>query len=141
MPELMDRALAVPRFYMTLIVTFGLVALLLAAIGTYGLLAYTVTLRRREIGIRLAIGATGGDILRNVMYRGLRWAGAGIGAGLAAYLTFSRWIASLAPGVPAQDPRTLAGTTIMLLAVAVAACALPAWRASRVDPTITLGAE
>ena len=141
MHEQMDRELASPRFYATLIVTFGAVALLLAAIGTYGLLAYTVTLRRREIGIRLAIGARRGDVVRDVAYRGLRMVGAGLAVGLSAYIALGRSLASLAPGIPPHDPWTLAATTGVLLVVALAACAMPAWRASRVDPAMTLGAE
>jgi putative ABC transport system permease protein len=141
MPERLSRELNTPRFEMILLQSFGLVALVLAAVGTYGLLAYLVTMRRREIGIRLAIGAQRVRIVSDVLSRGLRLAGIGIVAGLLAFLALGRWIASLAPGVSMHDPLTLSATALVLLAVATAACALPAVRAGQVDPALTLGAE
>ncbi|HEX7546676.1 MAG TPA: ABC transporter permease, partial [Gemmatimonadaceae bacterium] len=141
MPELLSRELNTPRFEMILLQSFGLVALLLAAVGTYGLLAYLVTLRQREFGIRLAIGAQRVRIVSDVLSRGLRLAGMGIAAGLLAFLALGRWIALLAPGVSMHDPLTLSATAMVLFAVATAACALPAVRAGRVDPALTLGAE
>jgi predicted permease len=141
LPELLAHKLASPRFASILFMSFSSAALLLAAIGTYGLLAYIVTLRRREIGIRLAIGAQRGDVMGNVLARGLRMAGAGIAAGLVVFLALRSTLASFAPGVPARDPWTLAVTTVALVLVAAAACIVPAWRAGRVDPAIALGAE
>jgi predicted permease len=141
MPELLDRQLNTPRFEMILLQSFGLVAVLLAAVGTYGLLAYLVTLQRREIGIRLAIGAQRVRIVSDVLSRGLGLAGAGIAAGLLAFLALGRWIAALAPGVSMHDPLTLAATALVLIAVATVACAVLAVRAGQVDPVLTLGAE
>jgi putative ABC transport system permease protein len=141
MPELLSRELNTPRFEMILLQSFGLVALALAAVGTYGLLAYLVTLRRREIGIRLAIGAQRVRIVSEVLSRGLRLAGMGIAAGLLAFLALGRWIAELAPGVSMHDPLTLSATALVLIAVATGACAVPAVRAGQVDPALTLGAE
>lgn len=141
MPEILDGQLNTPRFEMLLLQSFGLLALVLAAVGTYGLLAYLVALQRREIGIRLAIGAQRNQIVGAVLARGLRLAGLGIAAGLLAFLTLGRWVASLAPGVSMRDPGTLAVTSLVLAGVAAVACAVPAIRAGRVDPAMTLGAE
>jgi predicted permease len=141
MPELLARELNTPRFEMILLQSFGLVALVLAAVGTYGLLAYLVTLRRREIGIRLAIGAQRVQIVSSVLARGLGLAGTGIAAGLLAFLVLGRWIAALAPGVSMHDPITLSATALMLIAVATVACAVPALRAGQVDPALALGAD
>ena len=141
MPELLGRELNTPRFEMILLESFGLVALMLAAVGTYGLLAYLVTLRRREIGIRLAIGAPRARIVSDVLSRGLGLAGIGIAAGLLAFLALGRWVAALAPGVSMHDPLTMSATALVLIAVATVACAVPAVRAGRVDPALTLGAE
>ena len=141
LPEMLSRELASPRFASMLFVSFGGAALLLAAIGTYGLLAYIVTLRRREIGIRLAIGAQRGDVMRDVLSRGLRMAGAGIAAGLATFVALGSTLASFAPGVPSRDPLALALASAVLVVVVVAACFVPAWRAGRVDPAMTLGTE
>ncbi|MFI5245892.1 MAG: ADOP family duplicated permease, partial [Gemmatimonadales bacterium] len=141
MPEVVGRELNTPRFEMILLQSFGLVALVLAAVGIYGLLAYLVTLQRREIGIRLAIGAQRVQIVSDVLSRGLGLAGAGIAAGLVAFLVLGRWLAALAPGVSMHDPLTLSATTVVLIAVATVACAVPAMRAGQVDPALTLGAE
>jgi len=141
MTEQMDRELATLRFNTVLIVAFGAVALLLGAVGTYGLLDYTVALRGREIAIRLALGAGRASVARRVIGDGLAIAAAGIGLGVVGYLAASRSVAALAPGVPATDVWTLVVSTAVLLAVALMACAAPAWRASRVDPAVALGAE
>jgi predicted permease len=141
MPELLGRELNTPRFEMILLQSFGLVALALAAVGTYGLLAYLVTLRRREIGIRLAIGAQRAEIVSGVLARGLGLAGTGIAAGLVAFLVLGRWVAALVPGVSMHDPLTLSATALVLVAVATVACAVPALRAGQVDPALALGAD
>jgi putative ABC transport system permease protein len=141
MPELLARELNTPRFEMILLQSFGLVALVLAAVGTYGLLAYLVTLRRREIGIRLAIGAQRVQIVSGVLARGLGLAGTGIATGLVAFLVLGRWVAALAPGVSMHDPRTLSATALVLIVVATVACAVPALRAGQVDPALALGAD
>jgi putative ABC transport system permease protein len=141
MPEMMERELRAPRFDMLLLASFGLAALLLAAVGTYGLLAYSVTQRTREIGIRIALGAQRRQVIRAVLSRGLGMSGAGIAIGLGAFLLIGRALAPLAPGVSLKDPLTLAGAGTVLLGVAAAACLVPALRAGRVDPMLTLGAE
>ncbi|MFI5206523.1 MAG: ADOP family duplicated permease [Gemmatimonadales bacterium] len=141
MPELQDRELAAPRFDMLLLLSFGAAALLLAAVGTYGLLAYNVTQHTREIGIRLALGAQPRHVIRSVLSRGLGMSGAGIVLGLGAFLFVGRALAPLAPGVSLKDPLTLAGAGAVLLGVSAAACLVPALRAGRVDPILTLSAE
>jgi len=141
MPELMARELAAPRFNMVLIIAFGTVALLLAAVGTYGMLAYSVALRRREIAIRLAIGAGRSAVAGRVIGDGLVTAGAGLVIGIAGYFAASRAIGALAPGVPAHDGWVLGIASGILLVVAFLACAVPAWRASTVNPATALGAE
>ncbi|HVZ48331.1 MAG TPA: FtsX-like permease family protein, partial [Gemmatimonadaceae bacterium] len=141
MPQLMDTVLATPRFNTALLVAFGGVALLLAAIGTYGMLAYTVALRRREIAIRLAIGAGRGAVAGRVIGDGLVTVGAGLVLGVAGYVAASRAIGALAPGVPVRDAWVLALAVLALLAIAAAACVVPAWRASHVDPATSLGAD
>lgn len=141
MPELMGRALARPRFNMVLLLAFGLTALTLAAIGTHGLLAYQVSQRRRELGIRLALGARRRQIVGAVLRQALRLAAIGIVAGLLGALALGRTVASLAPGVSPSDPVTLLGGAAVLAVVATASALLPALRASRVDPAITLSAE
>lgn len=139
MPQLMDVALASSRFNTVLIVAFGSVALLLAAIGTYGLLRYTVALRQREIAIRLAIGASPGEVARRVAGDGLGMTAAGLALGVAAYFGLSGSLAAMAPGVPPRDLGTLLFAATTLLVVAAAACGGPAWRASRVEPSSALG--
>jgi predicted permease len=136
-----DRQLAAPRFNTALILTFGVVALALAAIGTYGMLAYTVALRRREIAIRLAIGAARGAVAWHVVRDGLGIVGAGLALGVTGYVAASRAVAALAPGVPARDVWVLGVATLTLLVIAALACAAPAWRASRVDPATALTAD
>jgi predicted permease len=130
-----------PRLLAQLVGAFGGLALLLAAIGTYGVLAYTVTARRREIGIRVALGATRARVQMDVMKEGLLVAGIGVIVGLAGALALSRVIASLLFGVQPTDPPTLAAVAGSIGLVAAAACWLPAWRASRLDPNVILREE
>ncbi len=141
LPELLDRELASPRFASLLFASLSGVALLLSAIGTYGLLAYVVTRRQREFGIRLAVGAQRGDVMRDVLLRGLGMAGAGLVIGLIAFVALASTLAAFAPGVPPRSPGVLALASAVLLVVVVLACVLPAWRAGRVDPALTLAAE
>jgi len=141
MDEMMERTLRTPRFDMLLLVFFGATALILAAIGTYGLLAYLVSQRTRELGIRLALGAQRRHILAAVLREGLRLAGTGVLVGVVGSVAMSRAMASVAVGVSALDPLTLAASALVLALVSVAACAAPARRASRVDPALTMSAE
>ena len=120
---------------------FAGLALLLAAIGTYGVLSYIVTERRREIGIRVALGATRSDVLTQIMKQGLQITTLGVIIGLAGALVVDRLIASLLFGVQPTDIGTIAFVIATITAVAVIASWLPAWRASRLDPNIVLRDE
>ena len=128
-------------FNMTLLTIFAGVALLLAAIGIYGLMAYSVQQRTREIGIRMALGASPESVRRMVVVQGMRLVLIGVVIGVAAALGLSRYMASLVYGVKTWDPATFAAVVIVLLAVALAAAYFPARRASRVDPMIALRYE
>jgi predicted permease len=114
------------------------VSLLLGMVGLYGVLSYVVSQRRREIGVRLALGATGGDVRRMVVFQGLRVVAVGLGAGLLAALALSRLVAALLFSVGASDPMTYGAVSVLLLAVATLACYLPARTASVTDPVVVL---
>jgi putative ABC transport system permease protein len=130
-----------PRLLAQLLGAFAGLALLLAAIGTYGVLSYMVTERRREIGIRMALGADQASVLQEVMRQGLVLTTVGLVAGLAGAFALNRLIASLLFGVQPTDPTTLVAVVATITLVAVVACVLPAWRASRVDPIVVLRDE
>jgi ABC-type antimicrobial peptide transport system permease subunit len=115
-------------------ISFAAAAILLAAIGIYGLVSYWVTQRTYEIGLRVAIGATRSRIVSMILAQGLRVALYGIAAGVIAALAATRFLASLLYGVGASDPSTFAAVTVLVLGVAITATAVPAWRASRIDP-------
>jgi predicted permease len=138
MEEVFADAISRPRLLAQLIAAFAGLALLLAAIGTYGLLSYMVAERRREIGIRLALGADRGGVLTNVMRQGLVLAVIGVAGGVAGAVGVNRLIASLLFGVQATDVPTLATVAGTITAVAAVACWVPAWRASRLDPNVVL---
>ncbi|HEX4347568.1 MAG TPA: ABC transporter permease [Vicinamibacterales bacterium] len=138
MEDVFDESIRRPRLLAQLIGGFGGLALLLAAIGVYGVLSYMVAERQREIGIRMALGATRGGVIAYIMAEGLRLAVAGALVGIAATLFLNRLLASLLFGVSATDAGTLAGTIIAVTVIAVLACWLPGWRASRLDPNVVL---
>lgn len=138
MDDVIDAAVARPRFMTVLLGVFASLALLLAAIGTYGVLSYLVTERRQEIGIRMALGADRNRILRLVLSRGLILCGVGLIVGLAAALGLSRVLSALLFNVAPTDPRTLTGVAVLIASVATVACLVPAWRATRVDPLVVL---
>ena len=141
MAALLGDSLARQRFAAELLGTFGLLALLLAAAGIYAVMAYLVTERRHELGVRLALGAKPGDVLRLVLGGGMRLALAGVIAGLAGWLAAARLLASELFGVTAGDPTTFACVSAMLIATAALACAIPAGRAAHVDPMVALRYE
>jgi putative ABC transport system permease protein len=139
--DVLGRDTAQRRVGMILLATFAGVALLLAALGIYGVLAFFVVQHTPEIGVRMALGASPGDMLRMVVGRGMRLALAGVGLGLAAALALTRLIESQLFGVSATDPVTFAGLALLLAAVALLACLIPARRATKVDPMVALRYE
>jgi putative ABC transport system permease protein len=141
----MNRLIAITeaqrRFILILFETFGIVALLLAAVGLYGVLSGSVAERIHEIGVRMAFGATQSNILTLALRDGMRLTAIGIGIGLCGALAASRGIASLLFGTSALDPLSWFGMLALLMAVAVLACWVPAWRGARVDPSSALRSE
>jgi ABC-type antimicrobial peptide transport system permease subunit len=130
-----------PRLLAQLLGCFAGLALLLGAVGTYGVLSYMVTERRREIGIRVALGATRSHVLIRVMKEGLQVTAFGLSIGLAGALALNQLIASLLFGVQPMDTVTIAVVIATIIAVALVASCLPAWRASRIDPSVVLRDE
>jgi len=141
MTEVMARSINAQRFYMLLLAIFAAVALLLAAVGIYGVISYSVTQRTHEIGIRMALGASTSEVLRLVLGEGLRLAVVGVGIGLGGAIALTRVMASLLYGVSATDPLTFVIISALLTAVAALACYIPASRATKVDPMIALRYE
>lgn len=141
MDQVLLASLSGRRFNMTLLLTFAGVALLLAAVGVYGVMNYTVTLRRRELGIRMALGAAKMDVLRLVLGQGLTLTLIGVGAGLISAYALTRLMASLLYGVTATDYLTFGIVSAMLIIVGLVASYVPARRATKVNPTIALRAE
>jgi putative ABC transport system permease protein len=141
MDEVLSGSVAQQRFNMLLLAAFAGLALFLAAVGIYGVLSYAVKRRLQEIGIRMALGAARGDVLRMILGQGLRLAFMGVGIGLVASLGLTRFITSQLFEVKASDPLTLTGVSLLLVAVALAACYLPARRATKVEPTVALRYE
>ena len=126
--------LARPRLYALLVGGFALLALLVASVGLFGVLSYSIAQRRRELAVRSALGATRGDIMRLVFRQGSLVAAAGVVAGLAIAAALTRSMAALLYGVTAYDLTTFVGVPVLLFAVSALACALPARRAARQDP-------
>jgi len=141
MDELVSSSLAQRRFAMQVVGLFGVLALLLAGIGIYGVMAYSVTQRTREIGIRMALGATTGSICRWLLRQGMRLTLIGVGVGLLGALALTRLLRGLLFGVAPTDVITYAGLTLLLAAVALLACYIPARRATKVDPLVALRYE
>ncbi len=138
---LMDQMVSGPRFAAELLAGFGVLALLLAAIGTYGVMSYSVSQRTQEIGIRMALGAQRGDVLRLILRNGMAMVLAGVLLGLGASVFFTRSINSLLYGIGSFDAASFFVAAALLIAVALVACWLPARRAMRVDPVIALRYE
>ncbi len=141
MDDVFAESIARPRFLANLLGVFATVALLLSAIGTYGVLAYTVTERRREIGIRMALGASTQGVLMMVLRQGLTLAVVGLAIGLGAAAALTRVASTLLFGVKPTDPLTFAAVGVFMLLVAAAASIIPARRATRVDPLVALRAD
>ncbi len=141
MESLVERDQAGTRFSLLLIGLFGGVAVLLAAVGLYGVLATMVRLRTAEIGVRMALGAEPGGILRLVVGKGMRLSAVGVGLGLLAALALTRAMTSMLVGVKPVDPLTFAGMTVVFLAIAALASWLPAHRAAGLDPSRVLREE
>src|SRR5438105_6971476 len=138
MDDVVMNSLGTRRVSMELFAVFAIAALLLAALGIYGVMAYTVTQRTQEIGIRMALGAQRSDVLGLVVRQGMTLAAIGVVAGLAGAFALTRLLAHLLFGVAATDPLTFVAIPLLLLFVALVACYLPARRAARLDPTIAL---
>jgi putative ABC transport system permease protein len=134
-------SLAPARLGAILLGIFGLLGLGLAAVGVFSVVAYSVSQRTREIGIRMALGAQPGDVTRLVLKEGMIPVGIGISLGLGAGLALAQLVASLLYGVSATDPTTFVSVTLLLAAVAFLACYVPARRATKVDPLATLRCE
>jgi predicted permease len=136
--EVYSASLGSRRFNFLLIGFFGITALLLATAGVFGVMAYSVSRRTREIGVRVALGAASGDVLRMILNQGLRTIFMGVAMGIAGSLALTRTVESLLFGVTATDPLTFGGVTLLLVAAALLACFLPARRATKVDPMVAL---
>jgi putative ABC transport system permease protein len=132
--EIASRSVASRRFTMLLVAGFAALGLLLAMVGIYGVISYAVSRRTHEIGVRVALGAAPRDVFRLVVGQGMTLAVIGVVAGAAGALALSRLIAGWLFGVGAADPTTFAAVSILVAAVALAACYIPARRATRVDP-------
>jgi putative ABC transport system permease protein len=136
--QIVADSIAIKRLALLLLSVFATVALALAAAGIYGVMAYAVEQRRHEIGVRMALGARGSDVLRLVVRQGLKLALCGVALGSMVALALTRLMGALLFGVSAADPLTFTGIALLLLVVALAACLIPARRATKVDPMIAL---
>ncbi len=141
MEDILAVSLLQRRFNMLLLAVFAGLALLLGAVGIFSVLSYAVKQRSREIGIRMALGAPSGNVLRLIVMEGMKPTLLGLGIGLAGALAMGRVLASLVYGVRATDIMTFAAVAVLLLAVGLLACLVPAYRATRVQPVKTLREE
>jgi ABC-type antimicrobial peptide transport system permease subunit len=141
MTEVIDLSVARPRFTMLLLGVFGAVALVLAAVGIYGIMAHAVKRRTREIGIRMALGARPVDVLRLVVGQGMSLAAVGLVVGVLIALAATRLMTRLLFGISANDPLTFVSIVALLAAIALLASWLPARRAVSTDPTLALRSE
>ena len=141
MDQVLETSIAQQRLSLIVMVTFAVVALTLAALGLYGVIAHSVTERTHEIGVRMALGAEARHVLGLMIRQGLTTTAIGAAIGVAGAVALSRWIQDLLFGVTPTDPATFAAVVATLMAVALVACYVPAWRATRVDPTMALRSE
>ena len=141
MEQRLSDSVARPRFYAVMLGIFAAVAMTLAAVGIYGIMAYSVSQRTREIGIRMALGAERREVLGLILRQGLALTAVGMIAGLAAAFAVTRYLQNMLFGLSASDPSTLAGVSVLLGAIAILACYVPARRATRIDPIVALRYE
>jgi ABC-type antimicrobial peptide transport system permease subunit len=141
MDQILGKTSASQGFAANLVLAFAALSLLLAAVGLYGVLSYLTTQRTRDIGLRIAVGAQRSQLLRLVLFEGLRPALIGLIFGVAASALATQLLRSMLYGTQPLDPAAFAGAAAMLMAVAVLACLIPAWRASRIDPIQALRTE
>jgi putative ABC transport system permease protein len=141
MDEILADSVAQPRDQTMLLSLFGMAALILAAVGIYGVTSYAASQRTHEIGIRMALGATRNDVLRLVVGQGFQWALIGVGIGIFAALALTRFMSSMLYGVKPADPLTFVAVSAVLAGVALLACYIPARRATKVDPMVALRYE
>jgi len=141
MEQSVAQSVAPRRFSMLLLTVFAVAALALANLGIYGLLSYAVAQRTREIGVRMALGAQSGNVLRLVIGQGMKLVFVGVALGLVASVALTRMMKNLLFSMSATDPATFATTALLLIAVALLACWIPARRATKVDPMIALRCE
>ena len=139
--QVYSASLGSRKFNVILIGFFGITALLLATAGVFGVMAYSVSRRTREFGVRIALGATAGDVLRMVLGQGMRTILIGVALGIVGSFALTKTVSSLLFGVTATDPVTFGGVTVLLVAVALLACYIPARRATKVDPMVALRTE
>jgi putative ABC transport system permease protein len=138
MDDILYHSVAGPRFYAVLFAIFGGAALLLAAMGIYGVVSYSVTQRTQEIGIRMSLGAQARHVLLLVLRQGIAVTIAGLALGLAGALALSRYFESVLFGVTSFDPLTFAAVSAIFVVVALLSCYLPARRATKIDPLVVL---
>ena len=141
MTQIVSGSIAAQRFTMILLGTFAALALLLSAVGIYGVISYLAAQRTHEIGIRMALGAQPSSISRMILMEGMKFALIGVAVGLAAALALTRLMSQMIFGVGAFDPLTFAGVSLLLIVIAMAACYIPARRAMHTDPMIALRYE
>jgi putative ABC transport system permease protein len=141
METVRGESIAQPRFRALLIVLFGAVALALATIGIYGVMAYSVARRTHEIGVRMALGAQSSDVMKLVVRHGMSLTATGLAIGLAGAFALTRLLSAMLYGVSATDPLTFAAVSLALAGAAFCACYLPARRATRIDPIVALRYE
>jgi len=141
MQQVLSHSIALRSFLMTLLSFFAALALLLACVGIYGVISYTVAQRTREIAVRMALGARRTDVLRLVLTDAIKLILVGVAIGVAAALALTKAMASLLYGVSAADPAIFTSMTLLLIFVSLTACYVPAHRAMRVDPMVALRYE
>ena len=139
--EYLDGTLSVPRFNTVLLALFAGLAMLLTAVGLYGVISYSVAQRTHEIGIRMALGAKPQDMMRLIVGQGMKLGLLGVGIGLAVAIALTHFLSSMLFGISSTDPVAFAGVIGLLLAVVLVACYVPARRAMRVDPMVALRHE